>query len=242
MKKNCTIARSKLSKNIKFTLIELLIVISIIAILASMLLPALRNARNASKTIRCTSNLKQISLSFFQYTGDWNYYLPTPNSPRLSDGDVRSNLSFNGGDLTIIKQDYFNMSSTRLGTKYTGILDCPMMARPVCKNNDGSDNSTRTNYSMTYHQSHYNTSGLYEDVIIPEKFTTSGYPRPSSTLWVGDTGRRGYPVVAGINSILERLGSIHNKGLNMLYMDGHVKQKALLQVKTWEINPKAPIN
>ncbi|OGV52633.1 MAG: hypothetical protein A2017_20745 [Lentisphaerae bacterium GWF2_44_16] len=64
----------KLLTCVSFTLVELLIVISIITILTCLLLPALNKARETVKRIACANNLKNINLAEIHYTDDNNGY------------------------------------------------------------------------------------------------------------------------------------------------------------------------
>ena len=72
---SCGHGRRRGSRQV-FTLIELLIVIAIIAILASMLLPALAKARVKAQSIACCANLSQIGKAIGMYADDYNGYPP----------------------------------------------------------------------------------------------------------------------------------------------------------------------
>jgi prepilin-type N-terminal cleavage/methylation domain-containing protein/prepilin-type processing-associated H-X9-DG protein len=59
-----------------FTLIELLVVLAVIAVLITLLMPALQSSRHTSRSVLCASNLRQLGLFYGIYAQNFADYLP----------------------------------------------------------------------------------------------------------------------------------------------------------------------
>ena len=201
--------------NQRFTLIELLVVIAIIAILASMLLPALNQAREKARSIACTNNLKQIGLGWNMYINDHDDWLIPTFVPTLPSGNQY-------WFVVMVRNGYLgktvpNFQSYQVG-RTVGRGGIPLLRCP------SSHPLMRTDASTYYMQHVGNGTAASQKPT----YKIAQIKRQGKTVLIGCAEYRGTPgsylrwvsVNSGSNTAP---GIIHNGATNILFFDGHVK-------------------
>jgi prepilin-type N-terminal cleavage/methylation domain-containing protein len=117
----------------KFTLIELLVVIAIIGILASILLPALANARKSGQQAICANNLSQIAKMTTLYDGDNDSWPPPATSQGESNlsWDDLFGITYDGRRLvrSVVRNQPSDASGYPTPSAITQTYRCPMDSR-----------------------------------------------------------------------------------------------------------------
>jgi prepilin-type N-terminal cleavage/methylation domain-containing protein len=151
---------------LEFTLLELLIVIAIIAILVSILLPALSQARDAVYNADCKNNLRQIGFCMQMYLNDNNDCYPCLNGWYCDEAPSYTKQTNGIGIYTPDKEIFYNCKDSEVYKKnYKNI---------------------RSNKWMTYGFS-VRVGGLYTWPPKTPKYRVKDIRKPSDTVLIGDS-------------------------------------------------------
>ena len=206
-----------------FTLIELLMVIAIISIMAAMLLPALKNAREAAKRSACTLNLKQLGQALLMYAHDYDGFFPCEYSVDASVRQSYPDVALWAGDSSFTTgfcPNYIPFFKPIAGAKYCPpVFYCPSNRNVWYDGNSWF--SDQYGCSLRFYSTYMYFAHLRDD--WPGYVPTGGGPTredsPATMVLMQDTWAE--PIRANgwyQNHIKENL-----QGVNCLFVDGHVE-------------------
>lgn len=209
-----------------FSLIELLVVIMIIAILASLLLPALSKARGTAKRAACMNQLKQIGTAAFFYSADYKEFIVPYRKGADSDKDWGTYTNMWYGRLA----NQLGIANA-LKNNPNGIYRCPADDNPWYQTaSQGSgiyDYKYYLSYGINYTVTYYETP-VSGDTRTPKRMPQ--FRSPSNVYFISDiwmsTAYPGYTFFAYYrpNLSISQNGTLklrHDGSLNMVYLDGH---------------------
>lgn len=200
----------KTNNNQNFTLIELLVVIAIIAILASMLLPALNQAREKAKTIKCVGNMKQFGSAVAMYTNDYEDWMPVATT---TPDDV---VKLRNWGMEISQYIFSSPVAVSDRKLRTGVFACPSFQNPT--SNPDADGG----YAWNQHYVGHTPAGRIKVLQIKEA---------SSTITIADTVNTGTAAVWFVKIFTPNQANTwgmpglvsgrHGGALSMVWTDGH---------------------
>lgn len=103
--------------HVGFSLIELLVVITIVTVLVALAVPALDKARGSARNAVCLSNLKQLGIFTATYAHEWQQYIPAARLPLANNSNWVNQMSDSGyfprraNDPTSVKSIVFDPRS-----------------------------------------------------------------------------------------------------------------------------------